>query len=85
VCDRTHNRRPTVMNDDTLEDVRLTLLQSPSELLRKLSKQRNVALGSALLAVHLLHLQAYRIHAMHELVPNGMCPPRSPDPDSCVL
>jgi hypothetical protein len=26
VCDRTHNRRSTVLNDDTLEDVRLSLL-----------------------------------------------------------
>jgi hypothetical protein len=26
VCDRQHNRRPTVLNDDTLEEVRLGLL-----------------------------------------------------------
>jgi hypothetical protein len=27
VCDGTHNRRPTVLNDVTLKDVRLSLLQ----------------------------------------------------------
>jgi hypothetical protein len=65
VCDRKHNRRRTVLNDDTLGDFRLSLLQSPSKSLRKLSQQENMSLGSAHQAVHLLHLQAYRIHAMH--------------------
>jgi hypothetical protein len=75
VCDWKHNRRRTVLNDDTLEDVRLSLLQSPSKLLRKLSQQKNTSLGSAQKVVHLLHLRAYRIHVMHELISKGMWPP----------
>jgi hypothetical protein len=64
VCDRKHNRHCTVLNDDTLEDVRISLLQSPSKSLRKLSQQTNMSLGSAHQAVHLIHLQVYRIHAI---------------------
>jgi hypothetical protein len=69
VCDRKYNRRRTVLNDDTLENVRLGLLQSPSKSLRKLSQQKNTSLGSAHKAVHLLHLRAYSIHAMPDLRP----------------
>jgi hypothetical protein len=75
VCDRKHNRRRTVLNDDTLEDVRLSLLQPPSKSLQQLSQQKNVSLGSAHQAVHLLHLRAYRIHVMHELISKGFGPP----------
>jgi hypothetical protein len=69
LCDRKNNHLLTVLNNDTLEDVRLSLLQSPSKSLRKLSQQMNMSLGSAHKAVHLLHLRTYRIHAMHELQP----------------
>jgi hypothetical protein len=79
VCDRKHNRRLTILNDDTLEDVRLSLLQSPSKSLQKLSQQKNMSLGSAYQAVHLLHLQAYRIHAKHKSISKDLWPPRSPD------
>jgi hypothetical protein len=56
VCDRKHNRRCTVLNNDIPEDMRLSLLQSPSKSLQKLSQQKNMSLGSAHQAVHLLHL-----------------------------
>jgi DNA-binding PadR family transcriptional regulator len=62
VCDRKHNRRRTVLNYDTLEDVGLSLL-------RKLSQQKNMSLGRAHTAVHLIHLRVYRTHEMYELRP----------------
>jgi hypothetical protein len=65
VCDRKHNRHRTDLNVDTLQHVRLSLLQSTSKSLRKLSQQKNISLGSAHKAVHLLRLRAYLIHAMH--------------------
>jgi hypothetical protein len=57
------------------EDVRLGLLQSPSKSLQQLSQQKNVSLGSAHQAVHLLHLRAYRIHVIPELISKGFGPP----------
>jgi hypothetical protein len=69
VCDRKQNRRRTVLNDDTLQHVRLSLLRSTSKSLRKLSQQRNTSVGSAYKAVPLLHLRAYRINATHDLRP----------------
>jgi hypothetical protein len=79
VCDRKHNRRRTVLNDNTLQDVRLSLLQSPSKSLRKLSQQKNMSLRSAYQAVRLLHLRAYCSRAMYELISKGLWPPMSPD------
>jgi hypothetical protein len=72
VCDRKHNRRRTVLNDDTPEELKLSLLQSPSKSLRKLPQQKNMSLGSAHQAVHLLHPRAYGIHEMHELISKGL-------------
>jgi hypothetical protein len=68
-CVIENDCRRAVLNDDTLEDVRHSLLQFPSKSLRKLSQQKNISLGSAFNVVQLLHLRACRIHAMHELRP----------------
>jgi hypothetical protein len=45
VCDPTHNRRQTVLIDDTPEDARLRLFQSLSKSLRKLCQQKDSSLG----------------------------------------
>jgi hypothetical protein len=79
VCDPTHNRRHTVLIDDIPEDARIRLFQSHSKSLRKLFQQNNMCFGSAHQTVHVLHLRAYRIHVMHELISKGLWPPRSPD------
>jgi hypothetical protein len=42
---RNHN--PTVLRDDMLEDVMLSLLQSPLKSLKKLPRSKNMSLGSA--------------------------------------
>jgi hypothetical protein len=43
VLNQKRNRRCAVLNDVTLEDVRLSLLHFPSKLLRKLSEQKNMS------------------------------------------
>jgi hypothetical protein len=47
VCDPTHNRRHTVLIDDTPEDARIRLFKSHSKSLRKLCQQKNMSLSSA--------------------------------------
>jgi hypothetical protein len=65
VQDRNRSGRPSVLSDDSLDDIRQTLLRSLS--LRKLSLQSGLSYGSVHEATKILKLHPSRVHAMHEL------------------
>jgi hypothetical protein len=58
---------PSVLSNDSLEDIRARLLQSPRKSLRKLSQQTGMTYGSVQRATQRLKLHPYRV-----LVPNGL-------------
>jgi hypothetical protein len=59
--------RPSVLSNDSLEDLRARLLQSPRKSLRKLSQQTAMTYGSVQRATKLLKLHPYRVQVCHEL------------------
>jgi transposase len=67
VQDRNRSGRSSVLSDDSLNDIRQTLLRSPRKSLRKLSLQSGLSYGSVHKATKILKLRPYRVHSMHEL------------------
>jgi hypothetical protein len=53
--------RPSVLSNDTLEDIRARLLQSP----RKLPQQTGMTYGSVQRAANRLRLHPYRVQVCH--------------------
>jgi hypothetical protein len=60
VQDRNRSDRPSVLSDDSLDDIRWTFLRSPRKSLRKLSLQSELSYGSVLKATKILKLHPYR-------------------------
>jgi hypothetical protein len=67
VQDRNRSGRPSALSDDSLDDIRQTLLRSPRKSLRKLRLQSGLSYGSVHKATNILKLHLYRVHVMHEL------------------
>jgi transposase len=67
IGEKRHSGRPSVLSNDSLEDIRACLLQSPRTSLRKLSQQTGMAYGSVQRATKRLKLHRYRVHVCHEL------------------
>jgi hypothetical protein len=66
VQDRNRSGRPSVLSDDSLDDIHQTLLHSPRKSLRKLSLQSGLSYGSVYKATKILKLHPYRVNIMHE-------------------
>jgi transposase len=56
IVEKRPSGRPSVLSNDSLEDIRARLLQSPRKSLRKLSQQNGMAYGSAQRATKRLKL-----------------------------
>jgi hypothetical protein len=67
VQDRNRSGRPSVLSDDSLDDIRQTLLRFARKLLRKLSLQSGLSYGSVHKATNILKFHPYCVHVMHEL------------------
>jgi hypothetical protein len=65
--DRNRSGRPSVLSNDSLDDIRQTLLRSSRKTLRELPLQSGLHYGSAHKATKILKLHQYRVHVMHEL------------------
>jgi hypothetical protein len=59
--------RPSVISNDSFEDIRARLLQSPRKSLRKLSQQTLMTYGSVQRATKHLRLHPYRALLLHGL------------------
>jgi hypothetical protein len=64
---RNRSGRPSVLSDDSLDDIRQTLLRFPRKSLRKLSLKKGLSYGSVHKATKTFKLHPYRVHVMHEL------------------
>jgi transposase len=64
---KKHRSGRPVLSNDSLEDIRARLLQSPRKLLRKLSQQTGMTYGSVQRATKRLKLHPYRVQVCHEL------------------
>jgi hypothetical protein len=58
---------PSVLSNDSLQDIRTRLLQYPRKSLRKLSQQTGMTYGSVQRATKSLKLHPYRVQVCHEL------------------
>jgi hypothetical protein len=67
VQDRNGSGRPSVLGDDSLDDIRQTLFRFPRKSLRKHSLQSGLTYGSVHKAAKILKLHPCRVHVMHEL------------------
>jgi hypothetical protein len=67
VQDRNRSGRPSVLSDDSLDDIRQTLFRSQRKSLRKLSLQSGLSYGRVHKTTKILKLHPYRVHGMHEL------------------
>jgi hypothetical protein len=67
IDEKRHSVRPSVLSNDSLEDIRTRLLQSPRKSLRKLSQQTGMSYGSIQRATQRLKLNPYRVQVCHEL------------------
>jgi transposase len=67
VQDRNRSGRPSVLSDDSLDEIRQAILRSPRKSARKLSLQSGLSYGSAHKTTQILKLHPLRAHAMHEL------------------
>lgn len=67
VNDCLRSGRPSVLSDDSLENIRASLLRSPRKSIRKLCQQTGMSYGSVRRATKKLKLRPYRIHVVHEL------------------
>jgi transposase len=67
IGEKRRSGRPSVLSNDSLEDIRARLLQSPRESLRKLSQQTGMTYGSLQRATKRLKLHPYRVQVCHEL------------------
>jgi hypothetical protein len=67
VQDRNRSGRPSELIDDSLDDIRQTLLHSPRKSLRKPSLHGGLSYESVHKARKILKLHPYRVLVMHEL------------------
>jgi hypothetical protein len=67
IGEKRRSGRPSVLSNDSLEDIRARLLQSPGKSLRKLSQQTGMTYGSVQRATKRLKLRPYR-----DLLPHGL-------------
>jgi transposase len=67
IGEKRRSGRPSVLSNNSSEDIRAHLLQSPKKLLRKFSKQTGMNYGSVQGATKLLKLHPYRVQVCHEL------------------
>jgi transposase len=58
---------PSILSNDSLEDIWVRLLQSRRKSLRKLSQQTGMTYGSVQRATKRLKLYPYRVQVCHEL------------------
>jgi hypothetical protein len=65
--EKRRSGRHYVRSNDSLEDIRARLLQSPRESLKKLYQQTGIAYGSVQRATKRLKLHPYRGQVCHEL------------------
>jgi transposase len=70
IGEKRHSGRPFVLSNNSLEDIRARLLQSPRKALRKLSQQTGMTYGSVQRAAKRLKLHPYRVQVCHELKKN---------------
>jgi transposase len=61
IGEKRRSGRPSVPSNDSLEDIRARLLQSPRKSLRKLSQQTGMTHGSVQRATKRLKLHPYRV------------------------
>jgi transposase len=59
IGEKRRSGRPSVLSNDSLEDIRARLLQSPRKPLRKLSQQTEMSYGSVQRAEKRLKLHQY--------------------------
>jgi hypothetical protein len=67
IGEKRRSGRHSVLSNDSLEDIRARLLQSPRKSLRKLSQRTGMTSGSRERATERLKLHPYRVHVCHEL------------------
>jgi hypothetical protein len=67
IGEKRRSGRLSVLSNDSLEDIRVRLLQSPRKSLRKLSQQTGMTYGSVQTATKRLKLHPYRV-----LLPHGL-------------
>jgi transposase len=65
IGEKRHSGHPSVLSNDSLEDIRARLLQSPRKSLRKLSQQTVMTYGSIQGATKRLKLHPYRVQVCH--------------------
>jgi hypothetical protein len=65
--DRNYSSQPSVLSDNSLDDVHQSLLCSQGKSLRKLCLENGFSCGSAHKATKILKLHPYCVHVMHEL------------------
>jgi hypothetical protein len=63
--EKRRSGHPSVLSNDSLEDIRARLLQSPRKSLRKLSQQTVMTYGSTQGATKRLKLHPYRVQVCH--------------------
>jgi transposase len=64
-CEKRRSGRPSVLSNDSLEDIRARLLESPRKSLRKLSQQTGMTYGSVQMTTKRLKLHPYRVILPH--------------------
>jgi transposase len=67
IGEKRRSGRPSVLSNDSLEDIRTHLLQSPRKSLRKLSQQTGMTYGSLQRATKRLKLHPYQVLLPHWL------------------
>jgi hypothetical protein len=65
IGEKRRSGRPSVLSNNSSEDIRARLLQYPRKLLRKLSRQTGMTYGSVQRATKLLKLHPYRVQVCH--------------------
>jgi hypothetical protein len=66
IGEKRRSGRPSVLSNDSLEDIRARLVQTPRKSLRKLSQQTGMTYGSVQRATMRLKLHPYRVQVCHE-------------------
>jgi transposase len=67
IGEKRRSGRPSVLSNESLEDIRARLLQFLRKSLRKLSQQTEMTYGSVQMAIKRLKLHPYRV-----LLPHGL-------------
>jgi hypothetical protein len=65
IGEKRHSGCPSVLSNDSLEDIRVRLLQFPRKSLRKLFQQTGMTYGSIQRATKRLKLHPYRVKVCH--------------------